>query len=166
MSEEDWYTDGYNGGFVGDGGSRQRSGKKTKIPKFRSFIKNTNKRGRRRRVHANHDSETIIRTWTVILFVLSALFRTEIIFMLFYGIFILYTFISKNIGPIRVVSSTISAIGVVFFIAFTLFVVICLLGGDSLLQVMGTWEAYKYIIGVPLMSWGVVRLFEKWIYGN
>lgn len=163
MDDENWYGGGYDGGFVGDSKSKKNSIKRPKIPKFRSFIR-TNKRGRRRRTH--NDSETTILTWTIISLLVSCLFHTETVFILFYGVFLLYTIISKDIRPIKFVSSIIFGIGVVFFIALTFAVLINLLGGANLLKEPITWKAYTYIIGAPYLSRGIVRWLEKWIYNK
>lgn len=159
MDNEESYSGGYDGGFVGDGRSKKSSIKSPKIPKFRSFIKV--KKRRRNRVES--DSETKILMWTVISLLISALFHTEIVFVLFYGLFFLYTLISKDIRPIRRLSGIILAIGVVFFIALTFAVFVSLF---SLLTEPSTWIAYKYIIGTPAISWGIVRLLDKWIYND
>ena len=137
--------------------------KRTRIPKFRSFIRKPKRKGRRKRGRASGDSTTTIGMWTVISFLASVLLHTEIVFVLFYSIFLLYTIISKDMGPIRLVSSIIWGIGILFFIALTLAVVLSLF---TLLQEPVTWKAYQYIIGVPLASWGIVRILENWIYND
>ena len=162
MSEE-WDTNGYDGGFVSDGRSKKYSSKRTKIPRFRSIIR-PNKRSRRRRVRVGNDSETTILMWGTFSFLVSAVLHTEWVFMSFYGIFILYTIFSKDIKPIRFVSSSILVAGILFFIAITLVVLLDLLGDADMLQEPSTRIAYTYIVGVPSLSWAIVRLLESWIY--
>lgn len=159
MDNEESYSGGYDGGFVGDGRSKKSSTKLPKIPKFRSFIKVK----KRRRSRVEGDSETKILMWTIISFLISVLFHTETVFVLFCGLFVLYTLISKDIRPIRLLSRIILATGVIFFIALTFAVFVSLF---SLLNEPITWTAYKYIVGAPAISWGIVRLLEKWIYND
>ncbi|PDZ94881.1 hypothetical protein CON36_31440 [Bacillus cereus] len=159
MDNEESYSSGYDGGFVGDRRSKKSSTKSPKIPKFRSFIKVR----KRHRARVQSDFETKILTWTIISFLISALFHTETVFVLFYGLFVLYTIISKDIRPIRILSGIILATGVVFFIALTFAVFVSLF---SLLTEPFTWTAYKYIVGAPVISWVIVRVLDKWIYND
>ncbi|WP_084242865.1 hypothetical protein [Planomicrobium okeanokoites] len=164
MSEE-WYTSGLDGEFVSNGKNKNRQRKRTKIPNFRSVVKKSTTRRRKRRVHAEHDSETLILMWVVITLLVSAIFHAEWLFISLYVIFILYTLLTKDIKPINYVSSIIMGIGIIFFIATTLVVLFGFLGETNMLQDPITQKAYKYIIGTPLMSCLIVRLLEKFIEG-
>ncbi|SES35333.1 hypothetical protein [Psychrobacillus sp. OK032] len=159
MSEE-WNTSASDGEFISDGGRKNRSSKRTRIPRFRSII---SKKSRKRSV--GNDSEATILMWVIFSIIVSAIFHSDWAFKSLYGIFLFYTIFTKNIKPIRFVSSVILFIGSLSFIALTLVVLIDLLGDANMLQDPITRKAYTYIIGVPIISWGIIRLLENWIYG-
>lgn len=161
---EDWNSGGYDGGFLSDGKNKNRYKNRTKIPKFRSITSKSSRR-RRRSSQTEHDAETLILMWAVISFLVSAVFHVEWVFISFYGIFLLYTLVTKDIAPIRYVSSIIFGMGILFFIAITLVVVLGYIGGTDMLQDLIIRKAYTYIIGTPLISWLVVRGLENWVNG-
>ena len=161
MSDE-WNTGGSDGEFISDKSRNNRSSKRIKIPRFRSII---SKKSSKRSVHVGNDSQTNILLWVIFSVIVSVIFHSEWVFTLLYGIFLFYTIFTKNIKPIRFVSSTILVIGIVFFLALTLVVLIDLLGDANMLQDPITRKAYSYIVGVPLTSWVIVRVLENWIYG-
>ena len=159
MSDE-WNTGSSDGEFISDKGRNNGSSKRIKIPRFGSII---SKKSRKR--HVGNDSQTNILLWVIFSVIVSVIFHSEWVFMLLYGIFLVYTIFTKNMKPIRFVSSTILVIGIVFFLALTLVVLIDLLGDANMLQDPITRKAYSYIVGVPLTSWVIVRVLENWIYG-
>lgn len=159
--DDEWY-DGYDGGMYSGGGSKGNRRKKTRIPQFKSIIRK-GYRGRRSRRGSASDPETTIVIWVVITFLVSALFHAEWIFALLYGLFLLYTLCTKDIWPIRYVSVILTALGILFFVALGIAVLLNFMVDYNLLQHPATQTAYRYIIKVPLLSWSIVWMLENWM---
>lgn len=157
--DDEWY-DSYDGGMY-SGSSTKGTKRKTRIPRFKSIIRKGNRRRRSRRGNVS-DPETTIAMWVVITVILSAILHREWIFAFLYAIFFLYTLRTKDMWLIRYVSVVLTWMGVLFFVAIGLAVVLNLMLGSNILQDPATQTAYGYIIKVPLLSWSIVWLLEHW----
>ena len=160
MDDESY--DGYDGGMYSSGGTKGSRGK-TKIPRFKSIIRkgHQGRRPRRNRVNNINDPETTIVMWVVITFLLSAVFHAEWLFASLYALFVFYTLLTKNVWPIRFVSKILTTMGILFFVAITLVLLINIMVDESIDSII--LIAYGYIIKIPLLSWSIVWLLESWI---
>ncbi|NUH86298.1 hypothetical protein HUN92_21900 [Bacillus firmus] len=157
MDDESY--DGYDGGMYSGGGTKGSRGK-TKIPRFKSIIRKGH-RGRRSRNNNINDPETTIVMWVVITLLVSAVSHAEWLFVSLYMLFVFYTLLTKDVWPIRFVSKILTTMGILFFVAITLVLLINLMVDESIDSTI--LIAYGYIIKIPLLSWSIVWLLESWI---
>jgi hypothetical protein len=158
--DDEWY-DGYDGGMYSGSGTKGLK-RKTRIPRFKSIIRK-GYRGKRSRRGKVSDPETTIVIWVVITTIVSALWHAEWIFASLYALFVLYTLLTKDVWPIRFVSVILTAMGILFFVALGLAVLLNLMVDNNILQDPATQIAYGYIIKVPLLSWSIIWLLENWM---
>lgn len=161
MSEE-WGSGGYDGGMLGDS-KKKKSSSHTRIPRFKK-IKRSRSRIRGRRPE-EPDAEIHIVIWAAAAFLLSAVMQAEWIAGSYFISFVLYAFLTKDIGPLKFLSNAILIVGILFLIALTLVQAISLLADSGFLKDPATIRAYKYIVGVPILSWSLVRITEAMIDG-
>ncbi|WP_191276749.1 hypothetical protein [Neobacillus kokaensis] len=159
--DDEWY-DGYDGEMYSGSGSKGYKSKKVKLPRFKSIIRKGH-RGRRSPRGAASDPETTIVMWVVITLLVSAFFHAEWIFASLYGLFLLYTLRTKDVWLIRYVAVILSALGILFFVALGIPLLLSFMIDGDFLQHPATQTAYRYVIKVPLLSWSIVWMLENWM---
>ncbi|WP_284036539.1 hypothetical protein [Neobacillus sp. 114] len=158
--DDDWY-DGYDGGvYTGSGTKGSKRKTRTRIPSLKSFIPKGSRRKRSRRGKVS-DPETTIGIWVVMTALGAALFHAEWISGILYTLFVIYTLVSKDLWPIKYVSVILTGMGILFFVALGLAVLLNLAIGSNILTAPATQVAYGYIIKAPLLSWSIVWVIEN-----